>query len=40
LNVFEINRLVAAGPNLRIASGTGKGANYTYLSSQWYQAKY
>jgi hypothetical protein len=41
LNVFEINTLVYAGPNMTISSNQSKGMilpDYSYLSSLWYSA--
>jgi len=40
LNVFEINNIVSAGPNLKIADEAKPVGGYKYLSSQWYSSKY
>lgn len=40
LNVFEINNIVSAGPNLKIAEESKPVGGFKYLSSQWYSSKY
>lgn len=40
LNVFEINSIVSAGPNLKVAEEARPVGGYKYLSSQWYSSKY
>ena len=40
LNIFEINKVVAAGPNLNSAKNSRKlQDNYFYLSPSWFTAK-
>lgn len=40
LNVFEINSIVSAGPNLKVAEDALPVGGFKYLSSQWYSSKY
>lgn len=40
LNVFEINSVVSAGPNLKVADDARPTGGFKYLSSQWYSSKY
>ena len=40
LNVFEINNIVSAGPNMKVAEEAKQVGGFKYLSSQWYSSKY
>jgi len=40
LNIFEINKIVSRGPNMKMAEEEAKTSDYKYLSSQWYSSKY
>lgn len=40
LNVFEINNIVSAGPNMKVASDMNPVGGFSYLSSQWYTSRY
>jgi len=40
LNIFEINKIVSGGPNMKMAEDEGNTTDYKYLSSQWYSSKY
>jgi hypothetical protein len=40
LNVFEINNIVSAGPNLNAAEDAKQVGGFGYLSSMWYASKY
>ena len=40
LNVFEINNIVSAGPNLNAAEDSKPVGGFGYLSSMWYASKY
>jgi hypothetical protein len=39
LNIFQISKLVAAGPNTNAAATQTVMSNYNYLSTAWYTAK-
>jgi hypothetical protein len=40
LNVFEINNIVSAGPNMKVASDMKPIGGFDYLSSRWYASRY
>ena len=40
LNVFEINRMVANGPDLTSADANPNDGGFKYLSNYWYSSKY
>lgn len=40
LNVFEINNIVSAGPNMKVAADMKPIGGFDYLSTQWYASRY
>jgi hypothetical protein len=39
LNIFQISKIVAAGPNITTVASKKEMSNYNYLSTSWYTAK-